>query len=998
MRRYLPVALLLGSALAACGALWRAWSEPGNGPRSAAAQPAGEGFTNQPRLQGPAAPAIDPAEWPDVSSVTVRLQFGRTDSEPIAWDGTALAQGAALLRIRPWRFDGGMRVAAEGHAWQCGTWLGPVPRVRDFEMHLPPVPQSLVHPGVLIDLQAQLPGPVQLHVDTAQGEFVVDVAELARQGAAQYLDGRVTADLAVYGYPVAARRQPDELSWHDYPSIATSPLVSDALAVCWQTYAPLAGGDTIYVRMRTAEGWQPPQQIAVPGDYYRTAMQYDGDGSLWIVYAAQVSGNWDLFASRLVEGAWQNFRLTDDAQPDIHHVLVRDSGGALWLVWQAFRNGRSDIHARRWDGLAWSEAMRVSQSPANDWEPSATACQGGGIAVAWDSYDQGNYDVFCRLLRWPQEGEGHGPVVRVTRSPELEARASIACDKHGRLWVAYDVGGENWGKDTGFWLELGGAPQGARLYETRSVGVSIVNALSGEVSWPGSETVELASLNSTLHEHVEYPELFADSTGRMWLLMRRRAALSMSRRGVGRQFTWELVVSRFDTDTRGWTEPRLVADSACRLDAHASLADAGRHIWLAWPCDHREIKAARPDACSIFAGTLDLVGVPEADVSQAPLVAAAPPTAASAPPLDVGEAEAIARLRAHTIDAAGPTLHVYRGDLHRHTENSTDGGGDGSLLDAYRYAIDAAGMDFLLVTDHNDGQSEYNWWLREKLNDVFRVGQSFVGLFGYERSVGYPNGHRNVFFPERGVRPLDIARQETGRAPTGSGELLYPYLRQYGGICFSHTSGTNMGTDWRDNDPLLEPLVEIFQGDRTNYEKLGAPWAADPDQTATHEGGFQPLGYVDNALLNKGYKLGFHASSDHLSTHLSYACIIAESNTRAALREAMIARHAYAANDNILLDVRSSGTGGTYIMGDVFTTAGPPTIDVQVVGTAPLQEVVVIRNDVVVYAVQSETPDASFSFTDMNAPTGQENYYYVRVLQTDRRLAWASPMWITVEE
>jgi hypothetical protein len=31
----------------------------------------------------------------------------------------------------------------------------------------------------------------------------------------------------------------------------------------------------------------------------------------------------------------------------------------------------------------------------------------------------------------------------------------------------------------------------------------------------------------------------------------------------------------------------------------------------------------------------------------------------------------------------------------------------------------------------------------------------------------------------------------------------------------------------------------------------------------------------------------------------------------------------------------------------------------------------------------------------MEAEKGRESYYYVRVLQADRRIAWGSPMWIT---
>jgi hypothetical protein len=316
------------------------------------------------------------------------------------------------------------------------------------------------------------------------------------------------------------------------------------------------------------------------------------------------------------------------------------------------------------------------------------------------------------------------------------------------------------------------------------------------------------------------------------------------------------------------------------------------------------------------------------------------------------------------------------------------------MLDAYRYALDAAAMDFLLVTDHHDGSREYDWWRREKFNDLFRIGESFVGLFGYERSLSYPNGHRNVFFAQRGTRPLANFAAEAGREPTGTGQFLYPHLRERGGICFSHTSATGMGTDWRDNDPELEPLVEIFQGDRTNYEKLGAPWSAQPGDPGTQEGGFQPLGYV-NLALAKGYKLGFQASSDHLSTHLSYSCILAERNTRDALMDAMKKRHAYAATDNILLDVRADGDGGEHIMGDIFACAGAPKLRVKVVGTGKLSDVVVVRDDAVVYAVQPSGNETEFVFADMQATAGRESYYYVRVVQDDRQIAWGSPMWIT---
>ncbi len=62
--------------------------------------------------------------------------------------------------------------------------------------------------------------------------------------------------------------------------------------------------------------------------------------------------------------------------------------------------------------------------------------------------------------------------------------------------------------------------------------------------------------------------------------------------------------------------------------------------------------------------------------------------------------------------------------------------------------------------------------------------------------------------------------------------MLYEEVRRSGGITIPHTSATGMGTDWSDNDPEIEPLVEIFQGDRYSYEQPGAPLTNGPDDTA----------------------------------------------------------------------------------------------------------------------------------------------------------------------
>jgi hypothetical protein len=348
-------------------------------------------------------------------------------------------------------------------------------------------------------------------------------------------------------------------------------------------------------------------------------------------------------------------------------------------------------------------------------------------------------------------------------------------------------------------------------------------------------------------------------------------------------------------------------------------------------------------------------------------------------------------MRGHVIRHEDKEYRIWRGDLHRHTEISADGAGDGSLWDAYRYAIDAAGMDYLAVTDHQSGNQEYTWWRTQKSADMFDVPGFFTALFGTERSLPYPNGHRNLVFAQRGVPLLPIQPEEQ-KAVTSTGPTLYPYLRKNRGIATSHTSHTGMGTDWRDNDPELEPIVEIFQGARTSAEREGAPLSPTARRTELWAGGYRPLGFVSNAWA-KGYKLGVQASSDHVSTHLSYACVIAENASREALVDAMRRRRTYAATSNILMDYRLTVDGKTFLQGDETEARSMPELTAKINGTAPLKSVVVVRDQETVFSQSPSGVAYDLRYRENALPKGT-HYYYVRVEQQDGNVAWSSPVWV----
>jgi hypothetical protein len=498
-----------------------------------------------------------------------------------------------------------------------------------------------------------------------------------------------------------------------------------------------------------------------------------------------------------------------------------------------------------------------------------------------------------------------------------------------------------------------------------------------------------------------YPRLLADKGGRIWLAYRTAQPTWWTALGT----VWfENVVS---FDGAGWSNRIFLPHSDNLLDNRPALAStAAGELLVVRSSDGRQQfhPALRqfdipgqafhvetdPYNNDLFFSRIVLRD-PIKPVKLEVVAASSPP--ASGPESRVAsppEGPGVRLLRDYRTRINGTEYRLMRGEFHRHSEVSMDGGGDGSLWDAWRYALDAAELDWIGCCDHDNGFGrEYSWWTIQKLTDMFLLPGAFTPMFSYERSVAYPEGHRNIIFAQRGVRTLPrlpkSREEDTGGAPDT--KMLYAYLRHFDGVTASHTSATNMGTDWRDNDPQLEPAVEIYQGDRQNYEMPDAPRSNNAKDSI---GGWREKGFVSLAL-EKGYRMAFEASSDHISTHISYCILYTTAATRAAVLEAFKKRRLYAATDNILADVRS----GEHLMGEQFDTRESPTLNVKLEGTAPFARVVVVKDNRYVYSTEPHTKSVQFAWQDAAAEAGKTSYYYVRGEQQDGEIVWASPMWIT---
>ena len=964
----------------------------------------------------------------------VRVVFGLGDSGDIKWDGSVTARGASITSLEGWRFD------AQDGIIPPNSWRASIHRIRLFgggQQAQPP----FVANGVVIWLSNESDSS-QLDIRTAQGDFPVRLADIPLGTMRHELNGRVMIDRLPalsritdspdeQDYPAAARDAAGNvwlayLEFRHHPDHARLRLPLREAPADFSVFTQTPGGDQVLLKRYANGAWSDPIAITSPGgDLYRPAVAVDGRGRPWVFWSANEKGNFDVWARPVENGQpGKTVRLTDQPGSDIDPAAATDAKGRVWVTWQGWRNGRAAIFAAVQNGDAFSVPIPVSNSPANEWNPAVAADSSGRVSIAWDSYRNGDYDIYLRTATGEKQWGSETPIAATLK---YEAYPSLAYDPSGRLWIAYEEGGERWGKDFGAYSTAGvSVYQGravrlvalgrdGRLLKTETDIAAIAPGVASQradstdrqaaaTGWTSPDpnkskdrTPSRPSANFQAPRN-SMPRVTVDPSGRVWVAFRSMHPIWWSQIGTvwtefvasynGRQWTGPIFLARSDNllDNR----PALIAPRAGELMVLGS-SDGRREFHMLNPMGAPRRAAAMqqtvrdPYNNDLWMNTLSLP-VASGEVALNPAGAAS----VAVDPLKKTEDASAARLRGYRLKSGAGELRIVRGEFHRHSEASTDGGWDGTLIDQWRYMLDAAAMDWVGCCDHDNGNGrEYTWWITQKLTDVFYSPGKFVPMFSYERSVAYPEGHRNVVFARRGIRTLPrlpiSSPDSAGHA--ADTQMLYRYLRKFDGVVASHTSGTNMGTDWRDNDPIAEPLVEIYQGDRQNYEMPGAPRS---NSEADSIGGWRPKGFV-NLALEMGYQLGFQASSDHVSTHMSYCNILAKDLSRASILEALKNRHVYGATDDILADVRSGG----HVMGDAFSSAAKPVIEVKLAGKAAFARVQVIKDNKYVYSVEPKKADVSFTWRDNDPAPGKTSYYYVRGDQEDGEIVWASPMWIT---
>jgi len=927
-----------------------------------------------------------PGGTPEAELWQIIILFGVGETTPTAWDGALEVTSGEVQHLQGYRFEPPDRALGLDR-WRVHTRVERIYPRAGLSGHGPSVTDQQVLPkGILV--RGQGTSGTRLTIETAHGRFTVLPMQLAFGDWRSELQGRA----AIQRIPPVTDLSGTEQRQHDFPSIA-----ADADGALWTTWSSYHDRREELNFRRYKDG-QWTRLIPVgraAEDLWRPHITTDAAGKPWLIWSQRPSddgpGNWDIYAMAWEDNEWgPKHRLTDNPLPDIEPHIARSPNGTVYVVWQSLSGSYSQIRLKYLRDGKWSETVSVTNTKANNWEPAVAAGPDNRAWIAWDRYD-GNYDVYARAF---SPDDGLSPEHKVASTERYEAHVSVAVDNNSRPWIAWETGGVNWGKDLGAFL--GTDAPGSPLGDARDVEIV---CLDGGV-WKAPAGLDFSDPLSKGATSTSRPTLYFDSDNNLWLSFKRR----FSRRTFRPSIFWEYYLTRLDGDR--WTDPVVLPQSWSRKSTRMSMAAAQGRLWAFWPHENRDWEfSSRPHSNRVVAGSIELPGP-----GKAPKLSAYKPLPTVVRPVPPGEEADVRAIRSHRISLAGKPQQIVRGDLHRHTELSQDQGGmdDGSLPEFYRYMIDAAAMDFGASTDHQAGGTDYWNNVTQKLADMYHFPERFSTLYGYERNLGNPFGHRNMIYTHRdypvvpfyqSIHPdfmlpdspdgelLTFNSMSFGSGIRNDTKLLYDIVKETNGLAIPHTSGSSgMGTDWSDNDPEVDTVVEIYQGARLNYEHEGAPRGAGSDGRGLR--GVQKPGEVWNAW-KKGYRIGVIASSDHYSTHISYAMVYTPSTSREDIFNAIKKRHTYGATDNIVLEFWL----GNHFMGDDFSASEKQNIRVRVRGTGTIAKVHLIRDGEYIHAVSPGKPEVEFQYID-NAVGSGEHWYYVRVEQENQELAWSSPIWV----
>jgi len=799
-------------------------------------------------------------------------------------------------------------------------------------------------------------------------------------------------------------------------------LASDGGGKVWASWLSREKDDElVLVCVHDAGEWSRPMRVTPTSDKYESPRIACAPGGHPMVAWVRIDGDrWLLESSLHDGGGFGKARavpaLTGKAASP---ALAAGADGSFHLAWESYNEGRFRICLSTYDTGGWSSPMEVTDGSANAYDPAlAVDPDSGKVWVAYSAVDNeveravflSGYDMKTGQLDCAVEIAVGG---RLKGAPNNNTYPSVLCDDEGRVWVAFQNDGPH--------SKRSGSPcfQGAQ--ECLVVCYAEGRLRTVEPTGEGCAGREVLTGGDTL-----FPALASDGDGHI-AVFARELRPKVAYEGTG-PWRCEYVFRASCLDGPGGWRPDvkpLADDVEVGALSRTAVTSAGENaFWIAWQED------------DILVGQAYTVVPPESPRSSKICVArielprsTRPAAGAKLVETTAGErreiitegkhANAVRGRRAiprRTVKTDGCEYTLLVGNLHEHSNipNSCSAhtAGDGTFFDNYRYGIDVQGYDFMALTDHDNGYYVPASWRKNlRAADFYDDGPFFIALPAYEVSFldrwtwgrqEHPAlGSQNLYF----ATSADAARfvndkgelYGIGHEETDNLSKLLDMLHKKGikdAVLPPHQlTDFYSVTDWTIRDGEYRTVMEIFQV-RGSYEYEGCPWQSQchfiPNTKEKAAG--SDRAWAQDALA-AGQRMGFFASGDHCSTGIGTAALMVKEVSRKGIIEALKARRCYATTgDKIFVDFRIND----HIMGSEIKASADPHIRATIEGTDALAEIVIFKNNEIMFEKKKDDlgTTANFDVDLVDRDFTTDSFYYLRVIQQNNEIAWASPIWV----
>ena len=316
----------------------------------------------------------------------------------------------------------------------------------------------------------------------------------------------------------------------------------------------------------------------------------------------------------------------------------------------------------------------------------------------------------------------------------------------------------------------------------------------------------------------------------------------------------------------------------------------------------------------------------------------------------------------------------------------------------HTYARDCAGVDFAACTSLAMRMDEEQWKEVSDVANRFSEAGRYIALPAYEWfGMLEQDGNKNIYF----LDCEDIPKLDSRSPDSDHPEKLWKQLEKFEGRVMTiphHSVSAVIGTRWRWHDSRFQRLVEI-------YSCWGNSEANGCDRSLVNPARYEGQSVQD--ALEKGYRLGIIAGSD---THTSQpgfsnrlrlknawrgglACVWAKTFDREGIFKALWERRCYGTTGaRIILEFSlNDAPMGSEIKLNESTER---KLKVRAEACSPVHKVVIIKNAREIHMDEPGRESVSFEWLDSSGRERESDYYYVRLVQDDGEIAWASPIWV----